>query len=110
MLRGFASHDSCQLQEIADHQIQVSFGGRLLHHDTGALFQGPGDKAGAQSACRCRLKIRGVRRHKQDLGRCASEQGCRTEIVFRVGFVLPEDVGAEYGVKRDACMARSTVL
>jgi hypothetical protein len=56
-LQGLASHDGCQLQEIADHQVEVSFGGRLLHHDTGAVFQGPGDKAGAQSACRSRRKI-----------------------------------------------------
>jgi hypothetical protein len=38
MLQRFASHDSCQLQEIADHQIEVSFGGRLLHDDAGAVL------------------------------------------------------------------------
>src|ERR1700757_2504348 len=103
IVRRLASHDGCQLQEIGNHEIEVSFGGRLLPHDPGAVSQGWGDKAGAQSACRGRLKVRGVRRHKQHLARCASEQTDRTEIGFRVGLVLAEDIGAEHSVERNAC-------
>ena len=85
MLRRFASHDRCQLQEIGNHQVDTSFGGRLLHHDTGAVLQRPGDKAGVQTACRSRLKIRSMRRHEHDLARCTSEQDDGTEIGLRSG-------------------------